>query len=429
MFVQLVKRLLPVLLVNRVKKSLLRFVAWRERRLLSSHFRWLEKRVAQVRRKEEISVLFEVWTVSMWKSESVYRLMESMTRFKPYICVIPLANDVSEKEREENFQSTIAYFRNKGYNIVTAGCRAEAKRTFKPDIFFICQPYDFSLMRLLTDRMRDTLYCYVPYAIRNTKNIMAYNNISQNKYLFNFVENEYIKEIASELMDNGGRNVFVSGFPLFDLLQSDSESVWKSGNSGKKRVIWAPHWSVNPDRAFHFVVSTFTSVAEDMLRLANEYRDTILFAFKPHPFLYAALCLHPQWGKERTDDYFQKWRDMPNTQLVQGDYWSLFVQSDALIHDCGSFIVEYIAFDKPCLYLLNKNGGVQFNEVTQAALDCHDIGYDIGDVTQFMNRLLAGTADMCKKQQRADFVRNYIRPPHGKSAAQNIVDAILGEQR
>lgn len=424
-----IKMCLPVSWVKVLKSAMFQCAVLRLKWTLVSHARWVRKHAEVVRQKRRITVLFEVWNASMWKNGSVYRLMQSMERFNPIIGVVPLQNDVSEQDKIIIAQQTESYFRNKGYNVVDSPSLDKAIERVKPDIVFVCQPYEFSMVRLLFKRMTDALYCYVPYGFRNTENPHGYNNLLQNKYWFNFVENAYIEQLAAKMMYNKGANTRNVGYPAFDdmLVCDNKMSVWNNKDDSQKRVIWAPHWSVNEDRAYGFVVSSFLSFADDMLELAEKYRDSLYFAFKPHPFLHAALCLHPDWGKERADAYYEKWANMPNAQVEQGDYAELFGQSDALIHDCGSFIVEYLMCDKPCLYLLREGGNaVKYNKVNQEALNCYYKGYKIEEVRQFIDYVLLGGNDS-KKDIRQAFKRDYLISPNGKSAAQNIVDAILGE--
>ena len=42
---------------------------------------------------------------------------------------------------------------------------------------------------------------------------------------------------------------------------------------------------------------------------------------------------------------------MPNTSINEGNAYEIFKSSDALIHDCGSFLLDYMFTKKPCLYI------------------------------------------------------------------------------
>ena len=47
-----------------------------------------------------------------------------------------------------------------------------------------------------------------------------------------------------------------------------------------------------------------------------------------------------------------EWESLSNAQLETGKYVDLFMTSDAMIHDCGSFTIEYHYTLKPVMYLV-----------------------------------------------------------------------------
>ena len=137
-----------------------------------------------------------------------------------------------------------------------------------------------------------------------------------------------------------------------------------------------------------------------------------------------ALYHDPEWGQEKTDAYYRQWETMENTQLETGEYVDLFLQSDAMIHDSGSFILEYLLVDKPALYLVKEGPRPEFNEQTIAAIDSHYHGASGEDIKLFIKDVVLGGMD-AKQKARRRVVDTYLRPPHGKSAAENIIDALL----
>ena len=77
-----------------------------------------------------------------------------------------------------------------------------------------------------------------------------------------------------------------------------------------------------------------------MLSFTEKYKDKIQIAFKPHPNL-KTVNKSSKSGKPN-DDYYDKWNSLDNGQLEEGDYFDLFLQSDAMIHDSVSFLSEYL---------------------------------------------------------------------------------------
>lgn len=162
-----------------------------------------------------------------------------------------------------------------------------------------------------------------------------------------------------------------------------------------------------------------------MLQLAKKYAHLAQFAFKPHPWLYRELCKTPGWGKEKADAYYTAWQELPNTQLELGLYKELFRQSDAMIHDSGSFIIEYLLMNKPCMFLKQGNHFQAFNSCTQQALQCYTLAQSNDDIEQFLQEQVLADVDALQAK-RAAFVQAHLSPPHGKSAAENIITCILG---
>jgi CDP-glycerol glycerophosphotransferase (TagB/SpsB family) len=163
-----------------------------------------------------------------------------------------------------------------------------------------------------------------------------------------------------------------------------------------------------------------------MLQLADKYKDKLQIAFKPHPSLLRELYNHPEWGPKRTDDYYNQWNSKPNTQLETGDYVALFSGSDAMVHDSGSFIVDYQYFRKPVMYVsqniaLSKKYG---NDFSKMAYDQHYIGKTYDDIERFIVEVVLEGNDTMKSS-RDEFYCKFMLPPNGRSVADNTYDDIV----
>ena len=134
----------------------------------------------------------------------------------------------------------------------------------------------------------------------------------------------------------------------------------------------------------------------------------------------------PEWGKNKTDEYYRKWDSIPNTQLEESSFIDLFMTSDAMIHDCASFTVEYHYSKNPCLFITNDVQEIRkpLNELGCSALDAHYLGNSEDDIRNFLNQVVIGGKDS-KKAEREAFFNKYLLPPNGKTAAQNIYDNIV----
>lgn len=359
-----------------------------------------------------------------WKCDSVFRLMQQHPRFRPIIWIVPEPQIKSEEERQRALEEMRSYFSAQHYPVAELYTLEQMRSEYAPDIVFLAKG---SVVATVYDArmMSQELLCYVPYCFQNSTRL-DFNYGQENQVWRNFYTTRGIKRLAGSVMVNGGSNVTVVGSPVVDNYKTHAEtvtrSVWRSGAESVKRIIWAPHWSVSDES--WFPVATFLDVADGMLQLAKKYSDRLQWAFKPHPLLRDTLYRHPDWGKKRTDVYFGAWAELPNAQLETGAYVDLFKQSDAMVHDSGSFIMEYLLVNKPCLYL-KRNGGFQdFNEDTRHALDCYRKGASVSDVEEFILDLLQGAPDE-KEEMRTRYIKKYLLPPGGKTSAQLIVDEIL----
>ena len=110
-----------------------------------------------------------------------------------------------------------------------------------------------------------------------------------------------------------GANCKYFGSLFLEDFFSDSISYngWK--HSDKKKIVYAPHQSIIKENNLH--LSTFLHVADFMVNLAKKYEDIIEWSFKPHPILKSKLYKHPEWGKERTDNYYSFWELSSNSHI------------------------------------------------------------------------------------------------------------------
>ena len=172
--------------------------------------------------------------------------------------------------------------------------------------------------------------------------------------------------------------------------------------------------------------SNFLWMATFMLELANKYSDSLQFVFKPHPRLYSELVKHKDWGEEKTQLYYNEWANRSNTQIETGEYIDLFMTSDAMIHDCGSFSVEYHYSGNPVMFISDDFEKLVAEKGTfgQLAMRQHYVGENQQDIINFIeNVVLKGDDPM--KEGREQFKKDYLLPPKGKTVAQNTMDVFL----
>lgn len=385
--------------------------------------------IRKIKNKGFANVVFFAANLPMWRYQGVYDLMRQDHRFRLTILITPFKS-FSEAQKIKDIKILKDFFdsRNIPYEDTTTwpAEKFAIRKWLDPDIMFYCQQYQRILGNPLdNNNFFDKLLCYAPYGVGTVTEPWAVNSRFQNVAWRLFYETEVYRKVAQQLSFGRGKNVVVVGNTNADaFLQAEHKNPWKEQSHSKKRVIWAPHFSILPDMELNR--SGFLWLNDFMLNIAQEYSETIQFAFKPHPRLKSILYNCPEWGKERTDKYYEKWETMPNTQLEEGSFYDLFMTSDAMIHDCASFTVEYHYSQKPCLFTSHdiQSAREPLNELGRAALDAHYWGNSDSDVRLFIeNTVLAGNDP--KEAERRDFFNKYLLPPNGKTVAQNIFDNIV----
>lgn len=392
-----------------------------------------KKQLKHVRKKETIRVAFLLINESIWKYSRVYFLLKEHPRFNPVVFICPF-DRYGPEIRNSEMENAYHRMTKKGYHVIktqqTDGSLMDIKKEFNPGIVFFCTPWKHTHQQYTIANFRDRLTCYTHYGYSNGNLYESdYNMATQNYAWKFFLESEYHLTLAKKYAARKGRNAVVTGYPGTDDFLDPKlaeTSVWKPQVNFKKRIIWAPHHTIpgNISEKNYLNYGTFLEYAEVMIQLTQKYRD-ILFAFKPHPNLKGKLNEH--WGEEKTAEYYQQWNRLPNTRLEEGDYVDLFLESDALIHDCGSFLIEYFFVNKPALYLVKTDDFKQeYNDLGKTAFDYLEIGKNAGDISRFIEQTVLGGQDVFKEKRKV-FFESRLRPPNNRPASENIVDHLLNE--
>lgn len=377
--------------------------------------------VKRIRRKPVINVIFVIAELGMWKTENLYQAMLSHPRFNPVLRVVPTP------ENANALQEVVDYLNKRGYEYHVLNRKTPLQKGFKADIVFYQKPYRSCYFRPHRFyRNLNVLFCYASYGIHSILSDYICNQDIHNVIWQYYFENRNCAIETSSLMNNRGRNLVVTGVPMFDRYQKAREEYrfdWKQQDKTKKRIIYAPHFSILPDSLLQY--GTFLENGQFMLEMARKYEKEIQFVFKPHPLLQPTL--YGYWGKEKTDAYYAAWDSLANAKVELGQYVDLFMTSDAMIHDCSSFTNEYMFTCNPVMYLLHDNSdshSANLNTMSRDAFELHYKGLTFDDIEKFILDVISGND--AYMQQRKMYYEKYLKPVNGKLATENIIEAILG---
>ncbi len=171
-----------------------------------------------------------------------------------------------------------------------------------------------------------------------------------------------------------------------------------------KTIVIAPHHSLpRPGENDGLTLSTFLQYADLFRRLPRDYPE-VHFVFRPHPLLFPRLATDAWWGREATAAYRAALEAEPNVEFQQGgDYFETFANSDALIHDCGSFLAEYFYTGRPQCYLLadTRTEEREFLPFGRKLLDLTYKAYDERAIRSFIDDVVLGGQDPGKPARDA----------------------------
>lgn len=387
------------------------------------------------RRGGPVRVAFVALNVSMWKYQGLHDLLQADPRFEVTVVLSP-GITYKPEQRLRDLRQMRQYFASRGTQYVDWPLESDApaidiRRELQPDIVFYTQPYHGSYhARHCFLNFTDRLIAYSPYSYLQAHDAYNYDNVMQNVAWKCYYVNHFHIDEARLLARNHGANAVAVGYTSADdYLHHQYQEVWQHPGSGRRRLIWAPHCTL-ANNGTAFSRSNFLMMADGMVSLARRHRDDLQIAFKPHPGLLTELYKHPDWGPRRADAYYDQWRTMPNTQLADGDFIDLFQGSDAMVHDSGSFVIDYLYFNHPVMYVTqNMERAKSFvNEPGREAYNAHYEGSTMDDVERFADNVVLRGRDTMEAARRA-YYDKYLAQPGGQTTARNMYDDIVQSLR
>lgn len=386
-----------------------------------------ERIIKEIRERGYANVVFFASDLAMWRYQGVLNLMLQDGRFHTTVILCPFAT-YSSDEAVSKMKELRVYFQglNIKYIDATEIKDISIKKIIDPDILFYPQTYGAIYHSGLdSPHFEDRLLCYCPYGVGTLATTWAFNTKFANVAWKMYYETVLHLKEAKAIAYNRGENVVVVGNTNADRFLYDTHiDIWKPQPTQKKRLIWAPHFSIEQGNLLNR--GSFLWLADFMLLMAEKYADQLQIAFKPHPRLLSVLHNHPKWGRDKADAYYEHWASLNNGQLVSGDYVDLFMTSDAMIHDCGSFTVEYLYSQRPVMFVCKEieNNIKQMNDFGRKALALHEIGTCLEDVENFILKVLASEDDN-RQAERNNFFEKYLKSSNGSSVADNIYRDIV----
>ncbi|AWB56759.1 CDP-glycerol glycerophosphotransferase family protein [Colwellia sp. Arc7-D] len=417
-----------------IKNQLKKVITFYINKTLSKKMRVKHQELlTEIKNKDKIKVVFLVIQHSVWKVDSVFKRMQNDPFFDPVILICPYISN-GEENMIHDLNAAYNFFKTKNYPVVSSLINNGTSlnwlklKELQPDLIFFTNPHKLTRPEYHSEAYLNYLTCYVPYhheVVSCSRNLDQYNQVIHNGLWRIFAPHQCSKDAYNKYCTSKDGNVLVTGYPSCeDLYNKTIVDVWKYQEKTKLKIIWAPHHTIDNDRIPY---SNFLQYADLFTDLIKKTKDHVQWVFKPHPMLKYNLYSHSDWGENRTEQYYNFWHENENTQLEEGEYAPLFQQSDALIHDSGSFLAEYLYLKKPVLFTARtENYKDYYNDFGLCALSSIKVAKEWEEVLQFVNALIDGENGITREHYH--FIEKNIEPFfNGTTPSKLIVDSIKHE--
>lgn len=317
-----------------------------------------ERVLRKIKKKDKIKVLFVCEENQKWGYQFVYELMSKNPKYE----ILPiLVYPIITKERVDFTQKeNIEFFKKLGIEAMD-GYDYEKKvnvdiKSYSPDIVFYQQPWYLQGNNHPVEVSKSALTIMIPYGYTTLNEKFwgsdAVKKVYSSLWCFfseSSYHNEFYKKAAGMRYKD---NLYATGTPKLDYYKKTInpcyEKLWKGSG---KRIIWAPHHSIN-NRGL--AMSNFQEYCYFMLDFAKSHTE-YSFLLKPHPALKSSCISAGFMSESEFDSYLKEWSLLSNASVyTQGNYFDIFKTSDLLVTDCSSFIAEYFPSKKPIILLDRK---------------------------------------------------------------------------
>lgn len=296
----------------------------------------------------------------------------------------------------------------------------------KPSMVFYSRPYDDYLPNDLRSNnvVKKTKTAFIPYyyALEEEYDHSLDYYFIGNIYCL-FADQEATKKYFDGLFK---RNIkkqlqfsYSLGYPALESLierinnSEVKESIYR--NKGRINVMWTPRWTTSEALGG----SNFLKYYKSMFEVMNN-NSMYSFVFRPHPMLFDNFLKNNYISKNEYDEIINMITSSSNMFYDNtSDYFETFINTDILISDNSSIIIEYLLTGKPMIYCFNKSEFV-FNKPMNDLLDVNYVVNNWEELKQCLDDLTRGND--YKRDKRLELVERLKKENVG--ACKKIVDVI-----
>lgn len=219
----------------------------------------------------------------------------------------------------------------------------------EPDYVFYQRPYD----QYLPPEYRSNIVsgyakvCHVVYgyllSVTNEHSVLN-KRFFRNVYMY-FAENKIYHDFNMKRFrishKKGVRKTLNIGYPALETFMKSREDKVASDFN----VLWTPRWTEDKECGG----SNFINFKDKVLELPRECSN-ISLTFRPHPMTFEHFVSVGRITRQEVKEYLAQYDNNKMIYDNGGSYERTFWNSDVLLTDISSIIVEYFLTGKPIIY-------------------------------------------------------------------------------
>ena len=427
--VQMYKRAVPSALRNRIAS--IPFIQRRKNLQLVKEGELLAKEIRAARGDDgKIRVALMETRRAFWLNHaSIYEAMSEDKDFEVKVFAVPKRSPRGDMDWAE-YRRLIDFFAQNRIPCVQAhdlehGVWHNPLRFGLPDVVFLSQPYDFQ-QNFMYGSAYWSRFCkvaFLGYGLTLIDRPVIFKAPCFSNCQYIFFEHEIHRELLRLYSPEHEGKLIVSGHPSLDgYLRplKESERLCFKSPASKRRIIWAPHFTVSSDNDIRRF-SHFFDYYGVFVQLAKEHPE-LEIVMRPHPALFNFMVNVGLKTAREAEEYRDGFNALPNARVYEeADYISLFRQSDALVLDSVGFIGAYAPTGKPVCFLESAKRE-RLNPVGERLLHADYAAWDAEEIREFVERVVLGGDDYKKAERDAAVKKALFIPPEG--AGKRIVEEI-----
>lgn len=296
---------------------------------------------------EKIKVVFLCQYRQVWnKLKSVYERMVTDDRFD--VCILAIPENI--KDINNNiYEYFWGLYGNNVINSYVDNSWIDLK-SMNADYVFYQRPYDQYLpAQYRSDVVAEySKVCHVVYGyqVATTTEYSCMNKrFFRNVYMY-FAENKIYYDMNVKRFKKSHKEGVMKtlniGYPALE----DFMKYKANKESGKEvNVLWTPRWTEDKENGG----SNFINFKDKVLELVNE--ENVSLTFRPHPMTFDHFISVGRITREEVDRYVKIYDETDKLVYDRGsEYAKTFWNSDILLTDVSTIIVEYFLTGKPIVY-------------------------------------------------------------------------------